>query len=330
MNKKMRVFSAVQPTGFLHIGNYLGAIKNWVEYQTPENENFFCIVDLHAITAPQDPVQLRKNILELAKVYIAAGLDPEKSTLFVQSDRPEHPELGWILSCFTGFGELSRMTQFKDKGEGKADVSAGLFSYPTLMAADILLYDTDVVPVGEDQTQHIELTRNIAGRINSKYGEILTVPKGDIRKEGARIMGLDNPLKKMSKSAASELNWIALRDEPDVIRKKIAKAVTDTGSEIKFDKENKPAISNLLTIYSLFADEDMKTIEARYQGKGYGEFKKDLAEVVITGLAPIQDRLVELDEDPTYVAKVLADGARKAGPIACATLSRVKEKIGLG
>lgn len=330
MDKKTRIFSGVQPSGLLHIGNYLGAIKNWVEYQQPGNDCVFCVVDLHAITTPQEPAKLRENILEVAKVYIAAGLDPEKSAIFVQSDRPEHAELGWILSCNTGFGELSRMTQFKDKGEGKTDVSAGLYSYPTLMAADILLYDTNIVPVGEDQKQHIELTRNIAERVNSKYGKILTVPKGDIKEEGARIMGLDNPEKKMSKSATSENNWIALRDEPDVIRKKIAKAVTDTGSEIKFDKEKKPAISNLLTIYSLFAEESIQEVEAKYEGKTYAEFKKDLAEVIICGLAPIQDRLKELDEDPTYVAKVLANGARKVGPVAATTLTRVKEAIGLG
>lgn len=329
MDKKTRVFSGIQASGSPHIGNYLGAIKHWAAEQEGK-ENFFCVVDLHAITVPQDPETLRFNINEAAKVLLASGIDPEQSTLFVQSDRPEHSELAWILNCFTGFGELSRMTQFKEKGEGKKDVSVGLFDYPVLMAADILLYDTQAVPVGEDQKQHVELTRNIAERMNNKFNGMFVLPDPDIKKVGARIMALDNPKKKMSKSAGSENSYIAIRDGAETIRKKIAKAVTDTGSEIKFDKENKPAISNLLTIYALFADEDMKTIEARYQGKGYGEFKKDLAEVVITGLSPIQDRLIELDQDPQYVARVIAEGARKAAPIACATLTRVKEKIGLG
>lgn len=329
MDKKTRVFSGIQASGSPHIGNYLGAIKHWAAEQEGK-ENFFCVVDLHAITVPQEPETLRFNINEAAKVLLASGIDPEKSTLFVQSDRPEHSELAWILNCFTGFGELSRMTQFKEKGEGKKDVSVGLFDYPVLMAADILLYDTHSVPVGEDQKQHVELTRNIAERMNNRFNNLFVLPEPDIKKVGARIMGLDNPKKKMSKSAGSENSYIAIRDDAETIRKKIAKAVTDTGSEIKFDKEKKPAISNLLTIYSLFADEEMETIEARYQGKGYGEFKKDLAEVIITGLAPIQDRLAELDEDPAYVATVLAEGARKAAPIACATLTRVKEKVGLG
>lgn len=330
MNKTNRIFSGIQPSGIIHIGNYLGAIKNWVEYQSPENESIFCVVDMHAITVPQEPEQLKKNILEVAKVYIASGIDPKKSALFIQSSRPEHAELGWILSCFTPFGELSRMTQFKEKGEGKKDVSAGLFNYPTLMAADILLYGTNIVPVGEDQKQHIELARNIAERFNHKFGETFVVPEPDIRKEGARIMGLDNPANKMSKSAATEANWIALRDKPDVIRRKIQKAVTDTGSEIMFDKVKKPAISNLLNIYSLFADENIDVLVKRYQGKSYADFKNDLADVVINGLAPIQDTLQELDNDPAYVARVLAEGSQKVAPIACATLTRVKEKIGLG
>lgn len=330
MEKKKRIFSGIQPSGLLHIGNYLGAIKNWGEYQGPGYESIFCIVDLHAITVPQDPEALKKNILELTKVYIASGIDPKKSTLFIQSDRPEHAEMGWILSCFTPYGELSRMTQFKEKGEGKKEVTAGLFSYPTLMAADILLYETDIVPVGEDQKQHIELTRNIAERFNHKYGQTFVIPEPDIRKEGARIMGLDNPLSKMSKSAASEANWIALRDPADVIRRKIQKAVTDTGSEIIFDKVKKPAISNLLNIYALFADENVETVVNRYSQKTYSDFKNDLADVVISGLAPLQESLAELDSDPGYVAKVLAEGSQKAAPIASATLTRVKEKIGLG
>lgn len=329
MERKTRVFSGIQASGSPHIGNYLGAIKHWAAEQEGK-ENFFCVVDLHAITTPQDPETLRFNINEAAKILLASGIDPAQSTLFVQSDRPEHSELAWILNCFTGFGELSRMTQFKEKGEGKADVSVGLFDYPVLMAADILLYDTESVPVGEDQKQHVELTRNIAERMNNKFKGMFVVPDADIKKTGARIMALDNPTKKMSKSAGSENSYIAIRDDAETIRKKIAKAVTDTGAEVKYDKENKPAISNLLTIYSGFADESVEEIEKRYVGKSYAEFKKDLAEVVIAGLAPIQDQLAELDADPTYVAKVIAEGAQKAAPIAASTLIRVKEKLGLG
>lgn len=330
MEKKKRIFSGIQPSGIIHIGNYFGSIKNWLEYQSSQYDPIYCVVDLHAITTPKDPKELEQNILEVAKIYLASGIDPKKSTLFIQSSRPEHTELGWILSCFTPFGELSRMTQFKEKSEGKKEVMAGLFNYPTLMAADILLYETDIVPVGDDQKQHLELTRNIAERFNKKFGETFIVPEPDIRKEGARIMGLDNPSNKMSKSAATEANWIALRDKPDVIRRKIQKAVTDTGSEIIYDKVKKPAISNMLSIYSLFAEENIETIVSRYQGKNYAEFKNDLADVVIGGLAPIQDNLEELDSDPSYVAKVLAEGSQKVAPIACATLTKVKEKIGLG
>jgi tryptophanyl-tRNA synthetase len=327
--ERKRIFSGIQASGSPHIGNYLGAIKHWAAEQDGR-ENFFCVVDLHAITVPQDPEVLRFNITEAAKILLASGIDPEKSTLFVQSDRPEHTELGWILNCFTGFGELSRMTQFKDKGEGKKDVSVGLFDYPVLMAADILLYNTHLVPVGDDQKQHVELTRNIAEKMNKRFDDLFVLPEPDIKKVGARIMSLDNPHKKMSKSAGSEYSYIAVRDKPELIRKKISKAVTDTGSDIVFDPEKKPAISNLITIYALFADEKIEVIVERYQGKGYGDFKKDLAEVIIEGLAPIQDRLEELDQNPQYVAKVLSDGSQKAGPIASATLLRVKEKLGLG
>lgn len=330
--KKKRVFSGIKPSAdLMHIGNYIGAIRNWVDYQTPEFENIFCVVDLHAITVPQNPEQLRKNTVEITKVYIACGIDPRKSMMFVQSDRPEHSELGWILGCFTYFGELSRMTQFKEKSaELKSSVSAGLFNYPTLMAADILLYDTDLVPVGDDQKQHVELTRDIALRLNNKFDRVFVVPQPDIRPVGARIMSLDNPKEKMSKSAKTDQNYIALRDEPDIIRKKIQKAVTDSGAEIVYDKEKKPALANLLTIYSSFADEKIDDIVKKYEGKGYADFKKDLAEVIIYELAPIQDRLRELDEDPKYVAEVLAEGSEKIAPIAAATLARVKDKIGLG
>ncbi|MDD3481098.1 MAG: tryptophan--tRNA ligase [Patescibacteria group bacterium] len=329
MDKKKRVFSGIQPSGSAHIGNYIGAIRNWAAGQEGK-DNIFCVVDLHAITVPQDPKELEENILETAKIIIAAGIDPEKSILFVQSDRPEHAELAWILNCHTQMGELSRMTQYKEKGEGKQSVSAGLFDYPVLMAADILLYDTDEVPVGDDQKQHVELARDIAGRINSRYGkDTLVIPKPTIKKEGARIMSLSDPKKKMAKSAKGENSYIALRDDADTIRRKIKKAVTDSGSEIVYGKD-KPALANLLTIYSAFADEKIQDIVERYKGKGYAEFKQDLAEVVVQGLAPIQARLDDLDNDPGYVVKVLADGAQKAAPIASATLGRVKNKIGLG
>lgn len=329
MDKKKRVFSGIQPSGSPHIGNYLGAIKNWVTNQENRN-NIFCIVDLHAITVPKESKQLKENITETAKILLATGIKPEGSIIFVQSDRPEHSELAWILNCFTQMGELSRMTQYKEKGEGKQNVSVGLFDYPVLMAADILLYDTDEVPVGEDQKQHVELARDIAKRMNNKFNNLFVVPEPMIKKTGARIMALDNPKKKMAKSAGSDYNYIALRDEPDVIRKKIQKAVTDSGSEIVYDVSKKPALANLLTIYSLFADEKIEDIVAKYKGRGYADFKKDLAETIIYGLAKVQDRLRELDEDPKYIAEVLAEGAEKAAPIAAATLARVKEKIGLG
>lgn len=330
MDKKKRVFSGIQPSGSAHIGNYIGAIRNWAQDQEEGKENIFCVVDLHAITVPQDPKELEGNILETAKIIIAAGIDPEKSALFVQSSRPEHSELAWILNCNTQMGELSRMTQYKEKGEGKTSVSVGLFDYPVLMAADILLYDTDEVPVGDDQKQHVELARDVATRINSRYGkDTLVMPAPTIKKEGARIMALDDPKKKMAKSAKSGNSYIALRDNADAIRRKIKKAVTDSGSEIVYAKD-KPALANLLAIYSTFEGEEIKDIVERYKGKGYAEFKQDLAEVVVQGLAPIQARLDDLDNDPGYVTKVLAEGSAKVAPLAGATLGRVKNRIGLG
>jgi len=326
---KKRIFSGIQPSGQLHIGNYLGAILQWVELQEAA-ENIFCVVDLHAITVPQEPKELKKNILEVAKIYLAAGIDSKKSTIFVQSHIKEHTELAWLLNTITHFGELSRMTQFKEKGEGqKESVSVGLFDYPVLMAADILLYDTDEVPVGEDQKQHVELARDLSIRFNNRFGKTFVVPKVILKKEGARIMGLDDPTKKMSKSAPSAYNWIALREKPADIRKKILKAVTDSGTDIKSGK-GKPALTNLLNIYSLFAKKSVSEIEKQYTGKGYGDFKKDLAEVIIEGLKPIQDKLKELDNDPTYIEKVLKDGAEKIRPIAEKTMKVVKNKIGLG
>ncbi len=331
MKTKKRIFSGIQPTGSLHIGNYIGALKNFTDYQTEEYEPIFSIVDLHAITIPKDPNELENNIIEITKMYLANGLDPKKSIIFVQSSRPEHAELAWIINCFTSFGELSRMTQFKEKtGKSKDLATAGLFNYPVLMAADILLYDTDIVPVGDDQKQHLELTRNIAQRMNNKFGkDTFIVPKEDIRKNGSRIMSLTNPEEKMAKSATNINSFIALRDDADTIRKKIKKAVTDSGKEIVYSPK-KPALYNLLTIYSSFSGETISDVVDRYQGRGYAEFKQDLAEIIIQGLAPIQARLDDLDNDPRYITKVLAEGSQKAAPLADATLSRIKNKIGLG
>lgn len=329
MEKNITVFSGIQPSGSAHIGNYLGAIRNWANNQDGK-KNIFCVVDLHAITTPQDPSNLSKNILETAKVIIASGVNPKESSIFIQSNRPEHSELAWILNCNTQMGELSRMTQYKDKGEGRISASVGLFDYPVLMAADILLYNTNEVPVGEDQKQHVELARDLAKRVNVKYGkDTVTVPEPIINNKGARVMALDNPKKKMAKSAGSENSYIAIRDEPDMIRKKIKKAVTDSGTEIIYSPK-KPALKNLLTIYSLFADEMIDDIVARHKGRGYANFKEELAEIIVQGLSPIQTKLKDLDNEPEYVAKILAEGSERVAPIAQSTLSRVKNKIGLG
>ena len=284
-----RVFSGVQPTGNIHIGNYLGALRQFVELQH-ENQCVYCIVDLHSITVPQDPKELRKHILDVAALYLAVGLDPEKSTVFVQSDVPGHAELSWILTCNSYTGELSRMTQFKDKSRGSESAPTGLFTYPVLMAADILLYDTDVVPVGNDQKQHIELCRDIAIRINNKYGKTFVVPEGRFLKEGARIMSLDDPSSKMSKSAENPLSRISLLDDEKTIKKAIMRATTDSEGAIYYDLENKPGISNLLNIYSSFSGMPVEDIVNRYEGRGYGDFKKDLVEVTVDALRPIRER----------------------------------------
>lgn len=325
MRKKI-VFSGIQPSGVLHIGNYLGAIQTWVQMQQ-ETQNYFCVVDLHAITVRQEPKELRANTLNLAKTYLAGGIDPQYCTLFVQSHVKEHTELAWILGTMTYMGELNRMTQFKDKSGHKGEsVGVGLFTYPTLMAADILLYDTDLVPVGEDQKQHLELTRDLAERFNGAFGKTFVVPEPLIRKMGARIMGLDDPTKKMSKSAPKPANYIALTDTADVIRKKIGRAVTDSGMEIRF-AEDKPAMSNLLTIYSLMSGEPIPELEERYVGKGYAEFKRDLAEVVVEHLRPFQERYAALDD--TEVLNLLRDGADRARQVASRTVERVKRKMGI-
>lgn len=326
---KKRAFSGVQPTGELHLGNYLGAIKNWVDYQD-RFESTFCVVDLHAITVRQDPKELHRAIRTTANAFVAAGIDLEKSVIFVQSDIPEHTELTWILNCFTYFGELRRMIQFKEKaGKDQESVSVGLFDYPVLMASDILLYRADVVPVGEDQKQHVELTRDIAIRFNNLMGETFVVPKPFIMEIGARIMGLDDPTKKMSKSAGSLYNYIALTDSADLIRRKIQKAVTDSGSEIIYGPE-KPAISNLLVIYSLLSGQSIESLQERYKGKGYAAFKRDLAEVAVEVLSPFQQKLRELEADLSFAEKMLEEGAARVRPIAQETLARVKEKVGLG
>lgn len=323
-----RVFSGVQPTGNIHLGNYLGALKQFVELQE-DNECIYCIVDEHAITVPQDPKELKKHILDVAALYLAVGLDPKKSIIFVQSQVSGHAELGWILTCCANTGELFRMTQFKAKSQGKESVGAGLLTYPTLMAADILLYDTDVVPVGNDQKQHIELTRDLAIRVNHHYGKTFVVPDGRFMKEGARIMALDDPTSKMSKSAENIHSRISLLDEPSKIKKSIMKATTDSDGIVKFDAENKPGISNLLNIYSALSEKTVAELEAMYEGKGYGDFKKDLVEVTIDALAPIKQRYQEIRESKELI-EILNDGAQKADAIAQETMKRVRKNFGLG
>lgn len=324
---KKRVFSGIQPSGDLHLGNYLGALKRWVAEQD-EKENIFCIVDLHAITVPQDPNELKRKIRELAGIYFAAGINPGKSTVFVQSDISAHAELGWILNCFTPMGWMNKMTQFKDKaGENKESVSVGLYDYPVLMAADILLYQTDEVPVGEDQKQHVEITRDIADRFNSIYGQTFKLPEPKISAIAARIMSLDDPTKKMSKSLpGGSLN---LLDDPDTLRGKVMKATTDSEGKIKFDLK-RPGIYNLLEIYQTLTGEEMAKIEQKFEGKGYGDFKKDLAEVIIENLKPLQEKYRKLMENPETIEKMLKEGADRIRPIAQQTLKEVKEKVGLG
>lgn len=330
-----RVFSGIQPSGNLHIGNYLGAIKNWADSQG-EYDNIFCIVDLHAITVPQDPKILREKISEATGLLLACGIDPEKSFIFVQSHIPAHTELAWIMNCFIPMGWMEKMTQFKDKsGDQKERVSVGLFDYPALMAADILLYDTDLVPVGEDQKQHVELARNAAKRFNSIYGppageagDIFKLPKVKLSESGARIMGLNDPTKKMSKSdKENKSNSIYLLDSPDDIQSKIMGATTDSYNEIAFDKD-RPGIYNLLIIYEMFSSLSRGDIETKFEGKGYADFKKDLAELVIEKLKPIQDKYNSLDK--SEIEKILKTGAEKVRPLAEKKLAEVKSKIGLG
>lgn len=322
------IVSGVRPTGNLHIGNYLGAIKQFVELQK-KYKTYFFIADLHAINEPQDPKKLESQTLEIATLYLACGLEPANTTLFLQSHILEHLELAHILSTITPVGELSRMTQYKDKVASGKSANLGLLAYPALMAADILIYKADAVPMGEDQLQHLEFARTIARKFNTRFGETFKEPKALIQKEGARIMGLDDPSKKMSKSASSANNYIGMLDSKEEIQRKIKIAVTDSGKEIKYNPAEKPAISNLLVIYSQMADEEIKFVEARYKNKSYAEFKNDLAEVVIKRLSPIQKEYKRLMENKSELLKVLKQGKEAAEKVAKATMLDVRKKVGL-
>ena len=324
----MRIFSGIQPTGKLHIGNYLGAINQWLELQA-ENECIFCIVDLHALTVPYDPKTLQELILEKAVIYLAAGINPEKSIIFVQSHVKEHSELTWLLNTITPLGDLSRMTQYKEKAKKfKKNLNAGLLDYPVLMAADILLYKTETVPVGEDQKQHVELARTIARKFNQRFGETFKIPEAKLPKLGARIMSLKDPKRKMSKSDSPE-SQIGLFDEPEEIRKKIMAAVTDTGKVVKYDPVKKAGISNLLTIYSVFSGKTVKEIEKKFKEKGYANFKKSLSDLLIDSLEPFRRKKKELLTREVYVKEILSQGARRAQTIAQSTMQEVKKKMGL-
>jgi len=324
-----RVFSGVQPTGNIHIGNYLGALKQFVELQD-ENECIYCVVDEHSITVPQDPKELKKHILDVAALYMAIGIDPKKSIIFVQSQVAGHAELGWVLCCSSYTGELSRMTQFKQKSHGEASVGTGLLTYPVLMAADILLYDADIVPVGNDQKQHIELTRDLAIRVNNRFDKkVFQVPEGRFMKSGARVMALDDPTAKMSKSAENEFSRISLLDEDSKIKKSIMRATTDSDMQIRFDIENKPGVSNLLSIYSAFSGKTIEELEKMYDGHGYGDLKKDLVEVTIESLKPIRERYEDIRKSKELL-DALKDGSERANAIAEKTMKRVRETFGLG
>jgi len=327
-----RIFSGMQPTSdSLHLGNYLGALTQWVALQE-DHDALYCVVDLHALTVTPEPAVLRERTRRTAAQYLAAGVDPARSILFVQSHVAEHAELAWVLSCLTGFGEAGRMTQFKDKSskQGSEGTSVGLFTYPVLMAADILLYDTHVVPVGEDQRQHLELSRNLAQRLNARFGAgTVVVPEPYIVKATAKIYDLQEPTAKMSKSATSANGIIELLDDPKVIAKRIRSAVTDTGREVRFDLQEKPGISNLLTIHSALSGRSVAQLEADYDGKGYGHLKVDVAEVVVEALRPFQERFAEYMGHPDELDEVLAQGAERAAEIASVTLERVYDRVGL-
>jgi tryptophanyl-tRNA synthetase len=321
-----RVLSGIQPSGQLTLGNYIGAIQNFVKLQD-EHECFYMVVDLHAVTVPQDPAALREQTESVAALYLAAGVDPKKSAIFIQSHVPAHAELGWIMTTLAYMGELERMTQFKEKAAGKTSIPAGLFVYPTLMAADILIYNADLVPVGDDQKQHLELTRDLAERFNGRYGETFKLPEPYMPKIGARIMSLDDASKKMSKSNPNPNSYISLLDEPDVIRRKISRAVTDSGREVRYDPGTKPEVSNLISIYAHCAGMTVEEVERRYEGQGYGQFKKDLAEHVVAVLEPLQARYREI-RGSGELSRVLKEGAERASEVANRTVALVKERMG--
>lgn len=326
-----RVLSGIQPTSdSFHLGNYLGAVKQWVELQDG-HDAFYCIVDLHALTVETDPTLMRKRTLVSAAQLLALGISPEKSTLFVQSQVPEHNQLAWVMECITGFGEASRMTQFKDRtAKGGSDsTKVGVFTYPMLMAADILLYQADLVPVGEDQRQHIELTRDLAERFNSRYGNTFNIPSGFILKQGAKIYDLQNPIGKMSKSAESATGLIEILDTPEVNAKKIKSAVTDAGREIKFDEKEKPGVSNLLTIHSALSGQSISELENHFAGKGYGDLKGEVADVVVEYLKPIREKTLELLADESHLLSILSNGAAKAHEVASTTLAKTYANLGL-
>ncbi len=326
--RRQRLFSGIQPTGTLTLGNYIGALRNF-KLLEDEYDCLFSIVDLHAMTVRQDPAELRKNCLKVMSIFLAVGLDPEKSLIYFQSHVPAHAELGWILDCYTYMGELSRMTQFKEKSAKHADnINAGLFTYPSLMAADILLYQTDLVPIGADQKQHLELARNLAERFNGVYGQTFVVPEGYFPKVGARIKSLQDPTRKMSKSD-SEDTYIAVLDEPSVIRKKFRRAVTDSDSSVRFDPDNKPGIANLMSIMSSVTGMSMEEISSQYDGKGYGVFKDAVADAVIAELEPIQKRYQEISADKAYLSAVMTQGAERAAALAHRTMLKVRKKVGL-
>ena len=328
MDKKV-ILSGIQSTGNLTLGNYLGALTNFVKMQQ-EYDCYYMIADLHALTVRNNPNELRENTLKVIALYLAAGLDPEKATIFIQSHVPEHSQLSWVLNCYTYMGELSRMTQFKDKSAKHADnINSGLFTYPALMAADILLYQANLVPVGADQKQHLEITRDIADRFNSIYGETFKMPEPYIAKVGARIMGLQDPTSKMSKSSPNELDKILLTDTPDEIRKKFKKAVTDSENKVRFDRAEKPGVSNLMSIYGIIKNKSMEEIEKEFDGQGYGAFKTAVAEAVIERLEPLQKKYYELLENPDKLKAIYEKGDKKAAEKADKMLKEVYNKIGL-
>ena len=330
MDAQKRIFSGIQPSGELTLGSYMGAIKNWVSLQH-DYECLFCIVDMHAITVRQNPADLRRRSVAQLAQYIACGLDPEKNTLFIQSHVHQHAELGWVLDCYSMFGELSRMTQFKDKSAKNADnINGGLFTYPSLMAADILLYQPDLVPVGEDQKQHVELCHTIARRFNGVYGDVFKIPEPFVPKVGARIMSLTNPTAKMSKSENEDTGRVLLMDDPTVIMRQFKRAITDSDTEncVRYDKENKPGVSNLMTIYSAVTGKSFDEIEQEFAGQGYGKFKPAVGEAVVETLRPIREEATRIMKDKAYLESVYRDGAQKASFVAEKTLRKVYKKVG--